>query len=129
VNDYSIDLWKRQIDLITEKHGLVSFIVHPDYVIEERAREVYLQLLDFLTQLRVERNAWFALPGEVNRWWRERSRMRLVEDNGAWRIEGPGEERARVAYASLAGENIRYTIESRCVGQNAAFAGFENSAS
>jgi hypothetical protein len=129
VNDYSIDLWKRQIDLITEKHGLVSFIVHPDYVIEERAREVYLRLLDFLTQLRVERNAWFALPGEVNRWWRERSRMRLVEDNGAWRIEGPGEERARVAYASLAGENIRYTIESRCVGQNAAFAGFENSAS
>src|SRR5947209_8308375 len=29
---YSIDLWKRQIASITQKHGLASFIVHPDYI-------------------------------------------------------------------------------------------------
>lgn len=129
VNDFTTDLWKRQIDLITEKHGLVSFIVHPDYVIEERARGVYLQLLDYLTQIRVDRNAWFAPPSEVNRWWRERSRMRLVEENGAWRIEGPGKERARIAYASLVGEKIRYTVAAECPGRDAAFAGLESSAS
>jgi len=33
LNDYSLDMWKRQLDAITQQHGLASFIVHPDYVI------------------------------------------------------------------------------------------------
>ena len=45
LNDYSIDLWKKQIDLIMEKHGLISFIVHPDYVNGPRERAVYETLL------------------------------------------------------------------------------------
>src|SRR6202043_3076800 len=32
-NCYSMELWKRQIDIILEGNGLASFIVHPDYVI------------------------------------------------------------------------------------------------
>ena len=32
LGDYSIDLWKRQIDLIRERNGLISFITHPDYL-------------------------------------------------------------------------------------------------
>src|SRR5206468_2669471 len=36
VNDYSADLWKQQIDAITDKHGLVSFLVHPDYIVDKR---------------------------------------------------------------------------------------------
>ncbi len=35
ISDYSLDLWQRQIRLITENHGLLSFIVHPDYVLRE----------------------------------------------------------------------------------------------
>ena len=48
LNEYSLDLWKAQTALIMEKNGLVSFIVHPDYVIEKRAQDIYRDLLAFL---------------------------------------------------------------------------------
>ena len=94
LDDYCIDLWKHQISLILEVHGLASFIVHPDYIIEDRARATYFGLLEYLSRLRSEQNVWTALPGEVNRWWRERSQMKLVQYGGEWRIEAPGSERA-----------------------------------
>ena len=50
LNEYSLDLWKAQTELITKKNGLVSFIVHPDYVIEKRAQDIYRGLLSFLRQ-------------------------------------------------------------------------------
>ena len=46
LNEYSIDFWKRQIELILQGHGLVSFIVHPDHILEKRARATYAELLD-----------------------------------------------------------------------------------
>jgi len=109
---YSTDLWKQQIQMIVEKHGMASFIVHPDYVIEERARKVYANLLAHLAQLRAASNLWIALPRDVDSWWRVRNQMRLVETDGRWRIEGEGKERARVAYAEIHDGAIRYTIES-----------------
>ncbi len=112
LHDYSLRLWKEQIRLITEKHGLVSFIIHPDYILEPKAQETYKELLRFLAQLRDEGKLWAALPGEVNRWWRERSQMRLVRDGRSWHIEGKGCERARVAYAALEGDQIVYRLES-----------------
>src|SRR5437016_10068499 len=57
LGDYSIDLWKRQLAMILEHNGLASFIVHPDYIIERRARGVYEELLDHLSFLRTQRNA------------------------------------------------------------------------
>jgi glycosyltransferase involved in cell wall biosynthesis len=109
---YSIDLWKKQAGLIRDKHGLISLLVHPDYVMEPRAMSVYQQLLDFLRQFRAQENVWFALPGEVNDWWRQRARMSLVEDGqGNWRIEGMGSERARLAFAELSGDSIVYRVE------------------
>jgi hypothetical protein len=36
--------------------------------------------------------------------------MRLVPDGKSWRIEGPGSERARVAYARLDGEKVTYEV-------------------
>ena len=62
----SIDLWKEQIELILEKNGMASFIVHPDYVIEPEARAIYENLLRHLKSLRSENNIWFALPREVD---------------------------------------------------------------
>jgi hypothetical protein len=112
LGDYSIDLWKTQAEVILGHHGLVSFITHPDYLIERRARAVYVELLKYLAALRVERNLWMALPSEVDRWWRERSRMRLVPDGGRWRVEGPGSERARVGYLRLNGEGTMRTIRA-----------------
>jgi hypothetical protein len=100
LNDYSIDLWKQQIELIMQKHGLISFVVHPDYIVKHRERSIYEALLGHLVRLREEKGVWIATPGEVNRWWRQRAQMRLVENGKGWQIEGPGKERARVAYAS-----------------------------
>ena len=100
LNDYSIDIWKRQIELICESHGLINVIIHPDYSTTHRERAVYEQFLAHLAQLRDERGIWTALPKDVARWWRQRSKMTLVEDQAGLRIEGEGKERARIAYAS-----------------------------
>jgi len=113
LSEYSIDLWKRQIEIITAHYGLLSFNIHPDYVIEKRARETYRQLLAHLAQMRSAGQVWMTLPREVDRWWRERARMRIAGEEGNWRIEGPGQERARLAYASLSGDQLTYSIESK----------------
>jgi hypothetical protein len=111
LHDYSIRLWKKQIALIQEKHGLISFIIHPDYIIETAARRVYGELLDYLSELRSHRETWIALPREVADWWRLRNELNLVEANGSWRIEGKGNERARVAYAVLDNDKITYEFD------------------
>jgi hypothetical protein len=109
LGDFSINIWKRQIDRILEGHGLASFNVHPDYLIEKRARATYAQLLAYLSELGAKRNVWLSLPREVNRWWRDRSQMKLVERDGRLEIEGAGRERARIAYASVDGERLVYS--------------------
>jgi hypothetical protein len=111
LGDYSIELWKQQIDMIIKRNGLISFIVHPDYVIEEKARNVYLDLLGHLARTRADKKIWMALPGEVDRWWRSRSQMNLVRGGNAWRIEGPGKERARIAYAIREGDTVVYKVD------------------
>jgi len=108
LGDYSTRLWQEQIALILEQHGLISFIAHPDYLVEPRARAVYIELLRLLAGLRDERHVWMAPPSEIDRWWRDRSAMRLVPDGASWRIEGPGSARARIAYARLDGDRVVY---------------------
>ncbi len=56
---------------------------------------------------------WIALPREVDRWWRERRQMKVVCDGGRWRIEGTGRERARLAYATLTGRELTFTIDEQ----------------
>jgi hypothetical protein len=112
LNDYSNDVWKNQIESVMSRHGLVSLIVHPDYQTDERARRAYRGLLDQLVGLREAGRCWLALPGEVERWWRARSRMTLVPDGDRWRVEGEGKERARVAWAELDGDEVVYRLES-----------------
>lgn len=111
LKDYSLDLWKRQVDLIQKNFGLVTILSHPDYVMERRAQSVYTDLLSHLRQLATDRPIWTPLPREVAAWWRQRSRMRLVERNGVWKIEGPGSERATLAYAHLDGDGVTYSLE------------------
>jgi hypothetical protein len=99
LNDYSIDLWKEQIQLIMDKGGLISFIVHPDYILGGREQDVYKHLLGHLDQLRREKSLWITTPGEIDHWWRQRAQLKAVETASGWEIEGPGKERARLAYA------------------------------
>jgi hypothetical protein len=111
LNEYSIDLWRQQIDLVVEQHGLVSFIVHPDYITKSREWNVYESLLKHLAQLRDEKGMWIPTSGEVDRWWRQRDKMTLVEDDHGVRIEGEGSERACVAYAREVKGKLVYTLQ------------------
>ncbi|MGA7300488.1 MAG: hypothetical protein WBX10_09280 [Candidatus Sulfotelmatobacter sp.] len=112
LNDYSLDLWKEQVDLIVARSGLASFIVHPDYVIEEKARNTYRQLLAFLRETGRQKKMWFALPSQIDEWWRARRGMRIVGEEGNWRVVGKGAERAKVAMARIAGDRLQYALES-----------------
>jgi hypothetical protein len=111
LKDYSIDLWKQQIKLIMRKHGFISFIAHPDYVMEPRKGKTYEALLDHLVRLREEKDVWITTPGEVNRWWRQRAEMKLIGNGNKWQIEGPGKERARIAYATEEDGRLVLTLQ------------------
>jgi hypothetical protein len=111
LNDYSIDLWKEQIALIREKHGLMQMIVHPDYILGAAERRVYADLLGYLAGLRDQGETWIALPAEVAAWWRLRSELRLVNQGSAWSIQGNGREDARIAYATLADGKLTYRFD------------------
>jgi hypothetical protein len=110
LNDYSIDLWKRQTELIKARNGLMSFIAHPDYVNERRALRVYELLLGYLREMVDREGVWATLPGEVDRWWRARSQMKLVRRGQDWEIVGEQKERARLAYAVLDGDRLVYKL-------------------
>lgn len=112
LRQYSVDLWEREIQLALGLNGLISFIVHPDYLIEKRARDVYIALLDRLSQARRDAGMWITLPRELNQWWRNRSQMRLLRNGSAWTVAGPDSHRARIAYATLQGERVSYTFEN-----------------
>ena len=112
VGDFSNEVWKSQIESIMSRHGLLSFIVHPDYLGTDGSRQAYGWLLDQLSRFRETRMCWVTLPGEVARWWRQRSQMTLVRHGPGWRIEGLGKERARIAYAELDGDELVYSVES-----------------
>jgi hypothetical protein len=110
LGEYSTRLWEEQIARVLDENGLISFIAHPDYLIDLRAREVYADLLRALVRLRDERHLWIAPPSEIDQWWRNRREMKLVPDGERWRIEGPGSERARVACARLRDGRVVYEI-------------------
>jgi hypothetical protein len=112
LGDHSISLWKQQIDLILGKNGLISLLVHPDYIRARRECEVYLELLRYLAYLRTHRKLWVALPDQVNDWWRQRAAMELVRDELGWTIRGPGSERAQIAYARIMEGNLVYELLS-----------------
>jgi len=113
LGQYSMDLWEQQIELILEQNGLISFIVHPDYLLNKQARDVFSSLLARLAQLRDQSKMWIPLPRQLNDWWRGRNAMRLVKEGTTWQIEGPAESRAhaRIAYASLEGDRVVYSFD------------------
>jgi hypothetical protein len=53
---------------------------------------------------------WFALPSEIDRWWRARSQMSIVNDRGSWRIVGDGAERAVLAFARTVDGRLVYEM-------------------
>jgi len=110
LNERSINLWKTQVEMILAKNGLISFIVHPDYVIESTTQSVYKDLLGMLDEMRKREALWFALPGEIDSWWRARHRMSIVKDGETWRIVGEGAERAVLAFAKVVDGKLIYEL-------------------
>ena len=111
LHDYSISIWKQQTAIIMEKHGCMSFIVHPDYLQQPRQLSVYKELLTYLDRLRQDNNVWITTPREVNRWWRQRAAMTLAEGSDGWHILGTGAERARIAWASEVDGNLVLSLD------------------
>lgn len=110
LNQYSIDLWKQQTDIIVKGNGIINLITHPDYLIPEKARRTYRQLLSYLAERCSADNIWATLPAEVDRWWRARNKMQLVRIGDSWQVQGEGSDRARVAFAYLDGGVLKYTF-------------------
>lgn len=112
LDEYSTRLWEQQVETILQQSGLITILVHPDYVLEKRARSIYEDLLKHLAAVREERNLWSPLPRDVAAWWRQRSKMQLVKDGESWTIEGEGKEHAFIAYARLEDDRVVYSLES-----------------
>lgn len=74
----NIDVWKKKVDWIAEKGGMVNFIVHPDYMnfggtilsIEEYPSKYYEELLDYVSS-KYEGQYWQALPKDIAKLCRE----------------------------------------------------------
>jgi hypothetical protein len=103
-------MWTRQMNAILAKHGLVSFIIHPDYTMEQQKQALYRRLLGLMKRYSEERQMWLALPGEVDTWWRERNSMSLSQQGGAWSVRGKGSHRAAIAYARLENGKLTYVL-------------------
>ena len=112
LNDYSTAVWQEQMDCIREHHGLISFIVHPDYIIDARPRQSYMRLLGHIDEVREPQELWVTLPGELNRWWRDRQQTTLVKSGGQWTIEGPAKRDARLAFAHVEKDQLVFEIAS-----------------
>ena len=111
LKERSLALWEKQINTIRQTHGLISVLVHPDYLRSTAEVEIYQRLLSKLADLRDRYHVWAATPGEVNAWWRIRNGLRLIKDANGWRVEGPGCECASIAYARCDSTGITYQIE------------------
>jgi len=110
LKDYSTSLWKKQLNIIVEGHGVMNIIVHPDYITGGRAQDLFKELMQDLVELRSKRNIWIPLPKDVDCWWRQRNEMQLIPDGRAWKVTGPGSERAAVAYAHVENGNLQYEL-------------------
>jgi hypothetical protein len=112
LKDYSTTLWERQMEMIVAGHGVINFIIHPDYIAIGRAGDLFRVVLEKLSRLRSDKNVWVPLPRDVDRWWRQRNDMNLTRDGRGWKITGAGSELARIAYACINGDRLEYEFET-----------------
>ena len=110
LDDCTMTVWKQQAELILKHHGLMNFIIHPDYIRGARAQSTYKNLLSSLASLRRKHGVWVALPRDVSSWWRQRDCMVLTRKGENWSVEGEGSEKARVAFATLQGDRLVYSF-------------------
>jgi hypothetical protein len=108
---YEMEVWERQITSVISHYGLLSFLIHPDYIIESSAQDAYCRLLERLRGSAVQHNCWLPLPREVAHWWKQRHEMKLVKSSEGWEVHGNGAERARVAWAMAHRGQVIYSLD------------------
>jgi hypothetical protein len=108
---HDMELWEGQIKSLISHHGLLSFLVHPDYVISNSAQNAYHQLLNRIRSCASEYDCWLPLPREVAQWWKQRHEMKLVKNGNRWEIQGRGAERATVAWATIEDGELVYSCD------------------
>jgi peptidoglycan/xylan/chitin deacetylase (PgdA/CDA1 family) len=72
LRERDIALWRHKAEWIARHGGLVTVLVHPDYMLGRERLSRYEELLAFLRSLP---GGWHALPRDVARWWRRRAAL------------------------------------------------------
>ncbi len=63
-------LWLDKVDFIQQYHGMALINVHPDYLLDDNTQQLFIA---FLETMRQRNDYWHALPGDVARWWKQRT--------------------------------------------------------
>jgi peptidoglycan/xylan/chitin deacetylase (PgdA/CDA1 family) len=79
LGERDIALWRRKADWLARNHGLVTVLVHPDYVLSDERLRLYDELLGHLAGLE---GGWHALPRDVAAWWRRRAAFAAALERG-----------------------------------------------
>ena len=88
--------WVAKTEFLRAREGMAMIDTHPDYLIDETIFRAYSRFLDRFSS---DASAWTALPREVSAWWRRRAASSIEFDGETWRVVGPAEDEARVAFA------------------------------
>jgi len=108
LRESSIRRWVQKSEWLAQNHGLVTVLVHPDYLLSDRRLDLYEQLLAHLTELA---GGWHALPQEVAGWWRTRARLVRLGRIPIDPVAGAAPSlRPSVAYARKEGEQIVFDL-------------------
>jgi glycosyltransferase involved in cell wall biosynthesis len=81
LREKSIDIWKKKVDWIAERGGMVLLITHPDYMhfgpgspsLEEYPARFYEGFLQY-ARSKYDGQFWHVLPKEISRYWSEHCR-------------------------------------------------------
>lgn len=88
--------WVAKTEFLRAREGMAMIDTHPDYLIDETIFRAYSRFLD---RFSADVTAWTALPREVSAWWRRRDASSIEFDGEKWRVVGPAEGEARIAFA------------------------------
>jgi peptidoglycan/xylan/chitin deacetylase (PgdA/CDA1 family) len=77
LRERSIRRWVQKADWLVANHGLITVLVHPDYLIARERLDRYDELLAYLAEIPC---GWHALPREVAAWWRVRTALEDGDD-------------------------------------------------
>jgi peptidoglycan/xylan/chitin deacetylase (PgdA/CDA1 family) len=75
LRERDIGIWRAKATWIARHGGLVTVLVHPDYMLDDERLRRYEELLELLAALE---DGWHALPRDVARWWRLRHELQTA---------------------------------------------------